>query len=281
MRKNATILLTLSVAFLLVSCKKEITSITYSVVTSTSEDYYKESDFPVETCISKSISAQIGGYIEGLPASYSDHPNKKYPLLIYIHGTASRGDGSMNSLKEYEQTSVPKLLYLHQFPANFVVNGKTFQFIVICPQIKDWPYPPDVDALVNYCIKKYRIDTKRIYLYGGSMGGGGTWDYAIDHGSRLAAIAPMAGASWPTTEKGKKIAKSGVAVWAFHNKNDPSVPSWYSINYVDYINKHNPSVGAKLTLFNEDKHNCWKTASDPGFEENGMSVYEWMLMNHR
>jgi len=281
MRKNPTILLTLSLVFFLVSCKKEVDSTTTAVVTDASEDYYKETQFPVETCISKSISPNIGGYVEVLPASYDLYPSKKYPLLIYLHGVASRGSGTLAELKDYETTSVPGLFYRHLFPANFVVGGETFQFIVVCPQVKDWPYSPDVDALVDYCINKYRVDKSRIYLYGGSMGGGATWDYAIDHGDRLAAIAPMSGASWPTEDKGKKIAQSGVAVWAFHNKNDPSIPSWYSINYVDYINNYNPVVPAKLTLFNDDKHNSWKTASDPNFREDGMSVYEWMLTNHR
>ncbi|HEX5154081.1 MAG TPA: hypothetical protein VFW07_21690 [Parafilimonas sp.] len=281
MRKKATILLTLGLSLFLFSCKKDLESASNTIVNDASEDNYKETEFPVETCITKSISPQIGGYIEGLPASYDNYPTKNYPLLIYIHGTASRGDGSKASLEIYEKTSVPGLLRRHLFPANFVVDGNTYQYIVICPQIKSWPYSPDIDALVDYCIKKYRVDTKRIYLYGGSMGGGATWDYAIDHGDRLAAIAPMSGASWPTEDKGKKIAKSGVAVWAFHNKNDPSIPSWYSIDYVNYINEYNPVVPAKLTLFNDDKHNSWKAATDPNFQEDGMSVYEWMLTNHR
>ena len=280
MRKNTTILLALGLCLFLFSCKKDLNS-TSTIVSDASKDYYQETKFPVETCISKSISPQIGGYVEGLPASYNDYPSKSYPLLIYLHGIASRGDGSLASLKNYETTSVPGLLYRNLFPANFVADGKTFQFIVVCPQVKDWPYSPDIDAFVDYCIKHYRVDANRIYLYGGSMGGGATWDYAIDHGNRLAAIAPMSGASWPTEDKGKKIAQSGVAVWAFHNKNDPSIPSWYSINYVTYINEYNPVVPAKLTLFNDDKHNSWKTASDPNYQENGLSVYEWMLTNHR
>ena len=255
-------------------------STTLQSVSDDSEDSYQENKFPVQNCVSNKINSNIGGYIETLPAGYKQHPNANYPLLIYLHGTASRGKGSMPELEELRTHALAKMIDKHEFPANFTVNEKSFHFIVIIPQINDWPYSNDINDLVNYCIKKYRINKRRIYVCGGSMGGGGTWDYAIDYGKRLAAIVPMAGASWPTTEKGQKIANSGVCVWAFHNKNDPSVPSWYSINYVDYINSYSPRVRAKLTLFKSNEHNCWNTAIDPGYKENGLNIYEWML-HHR
>ena len=66
----------------------------------------------------------------------------------------------------------------------------------------------------------------RIYVCGLSMGGGGTWDYHGCMVNAITAIVPIAGASWPTTAKrGKLLQKIDVAVWAFHNTNDPTVPS--------------------------------------------------------
>lgn len=245
-----------------------------------SEDFYVEKKLPVQKRITRKITGMVGGYLEALPASYANHPNKKYPLIIYLHGKGGIGTGSYDDLKHVEGNAIPHLLKKGEFPANFTADGKTYQFIVISPQFNGWTLSPDIDAVVNYAIKKYRVDEKRIYMSGQSMGGGGTWDYAIDHGNRLAAIAPIAGASWPTEDKGKAIAKSGVGVWAFHCKSDPTVPCWYSVNYVDYINLCKPLDPAKVTLFTGPDHGiAWNKATDPNYKENGKNMYEWMLSN--
>jgi len=289
MKKNNTTLLALlccAATLSLFSCKKDIGSgVEQQLVNGTpSEDFYTESSAPVQKRITHSINASVNGYLEALPASYSQKPNHKYPLIIFLHGRKGAGDGSFAELANVEDISIPYLIKQKKFPKNFIVGENTYQFIVISPQFKRkcWPLSWDVDDVVDFIIKKYRVDINRIYLCGDSMGGGGVWDYAIDHGKRLAAIAPFAGASWPTTDKGKKIAESGVPVWAFHNKSDPDVPAWYSIDYVKYTNKYNPVVTAKLTLFyNTTVHNCWNTAIDPSYKENNKNLYEWMLSHHR
>ena len=227
------------------------------------------------------MNANIGGYIEALPASYAQHPTKKYPLLLYLHGKGGMGSGSLADLQLLVKNVVPGIISRKQFPANFTVNGKTFQFIVITPQFKGWPLSPDVNAALNYVIKKYRVDTNRIYISGNSMGGGGAWDYAIDYGKKVTAIVPIAGASWPTQDKADKIAAAKVAVWAFHNQDDPTVPSWYSTNYVQYINNCKPKIPARVTLFAGNEHNSWSAALDPNYRENGKNIYEWMLSYHR
>ena len=286
MRKSTTILLALTcvLASLLFSCKKETDpSLGQQRVNGTpSEDFYLENKLPVQKRITHKITGMVGGYLEALPASYAEHPEKYYPLIIYLHGKGGIGTGSYDDLKNVEENAVPKLIKHGYFPPNFTVGGKDYQFIVISPQFNGWTLSPDIDAVVDYAISKYRVDQKRIYMSGQSMGGGGTWDYAIDHGKRLAAIAPIAGASWPTQDKGKAIANSGVCVWAFHCKNDPTVPSWYSINYVDYINLYNPIEPAKVTLFSGTEHSiAWNTATDPNYKENGVNMYEWMLSKCR
>jgi hypothetical protein len=55
------------------------------------------------------------------------------------------------------------------------------------------------------------------------------------------------------------------------------VPSWYSIDYVQYINQANPRKKAKLTLFQASGHDAWTKATDPHYRENGKNIYEWML----
>lgn len=270
-------------AALITSCKKDIkSSQTNSTSLSANETIardYAETLPPVQLPVTVNINSNIGGYLEALPADYALHPNKKYPLILFIHGMAERGNGTTAELlKEVTQNSIPHLISIGTFPANFVSNNHNYSFIVISPQFKEWAQPSDINTMLNYVINKYRIDTTMIYLTGDSMGGGATWETAWSaYGKRFAAILPMAGASYPTPQKGQMIAAAKIAVWAFHNNTDPTVPAWYSIDYIQYINDYSPVKPAKLTLYPSGGHNCWTKATDPNYRENGKNIYEWML----
>jgi predicted peptidase len=259
------------------SCTKENLTSATAINASSVEDSYTETGLTVQKPITHSVDANIGGYLEALPAHYNDHPKKHYPLIIFLHGQGQLGNGSQSSLPSVANNAIPKLIADKTFPKNFSVNNVTFQFIVLSPQFKAWPQPSDINDMIDYAIRKYRIDITRIYVCGLSMGGGGDWDYSWNYGNRVTAVVPISGASWPTTEKGAAIAKDDLAVWAFHNSNDPTVPSWYSKDYVKYINDSKPDIKAKLTIFQASGHNAWTKATDPKYRENGMNIYQWML----
>jgi predicted peptidase len=271
-------IITLSCAILLTfSCEKNVSSSDQRTVGSSSVDQYIESSYPVVTAVSQPISPNIGGYLESLPASYALHPGKRYPLLIFLEGIGGTGPGTVLSLTNLERSCVFAVINKHELPPNITVNGVNYQFITIEPQFKYSPYSSDINDVLNFCIKKYRVDTSKVYMSGVSLGGGALWDYTVDYGKRLSAIVPIAAQSWPELIKGQKIAQSGVCVWAFHNLYDPHVPVSYTEDYVKYINESNPRVPARMTIFPDSGHNAWKAALDPTYRENGQNVYEWML----
>jgi len=264
------------------SCTKEnLTPASAVSASGTNVDSYIETGLPVQKAITQKIDANIGGYLQALPAHYNDHPNKHYPLIIFLHGQGQLGDGSQTSLPKVANNAIPKLIADKAFPKNFSVNGVTYQFIVLSPQFKAWPQPSDINDMINYAINHYRIDVTRIYVCGLSMGGGGDWDYSWNYGKRVTAVVPIAGASWPTPEKGTAIAGDDLAVWAFHNNDDPTVPSWYSKDYVKYINAASPKIKAMLTIFQASGHNAWTKATDPNYKENNMNIYQWMLSHQK
>ena len=234
---------------------------------------------PVQKGISINVNANTGGYMEALPARY-DSTTKKYPLLIFIHGVGELGNGT-TQLEKADNVGTPAYIKQGKFPANFVVNGKNYSFIVISPQFKAWPSPKDVNDLIDHVIGKYRIDTSRMYVSGLSMGGGATWEYAVAYGKRVAAVAPLCGASGPNDSKAQKIVQAGLAVWAFHNKDDGTVTYKNSEGYVTKINSFNPSIKARLTLWPTGGHDAWSKATNPTYKENNMNVYEWMLQYSR
>jgi predicted peptidase len=234
---------------------------------------------PVQTPVTSFINANCGGFYKALPARY-DSTTKKYPLLVFVHGLGEIGDGASN-LSRVLANAVPKLIKDKRFPPNFNVDGKNYSFVVISPQYRDWPSPGDLNAVINYALNNFRIDTSRIYVTGLSMGGGVTWEHAAANASRLAAIAPICGASWPDDTRAQQIAAANLPVWAFHNNDDGTVPVHYTNDYVSKINGHNPNPPARKTIWPSGGHNAWTKASDPNYKENGMNMYEWMLQYHR
>lgn len=241
-----------------------------------------ETKSPIQKGITVNVNSNIGGYHQALPYLY-DSTTKRYPLLVFIHGVGELGNGA-SQLPNAGNIGVARLIKDKKFPANFKVNNKNYSFIVISPQIKVWDYKTvakDVNDMISYAISKYRIDTTRMYVSGLSMGGGYTWDYAGAYASRIAAIVPICGASGPNDTKAKNMANAKLAVWAFHNDDDPTVASSNSKGYVSKINALNPAIPAKLTLWPTGGHDAWTKALNPTYKENNMNIYEWMLQYSR
>ena len=236
----------------------------------------------VQTARYVSITPLTNAFYEYLPQGYSSNGSQKYPLMIFIHGSGETGDGSSSQLKRVLKHGPPKLIDKGDFPNSFIVNGQTFRFIIISPQFIDWPGDTDIDKVINYAIQHYNVDTSRIYLTGLSMGGGAVWEYAgndIKYGRRIAAIVPIAGASWPAYFRCANIAAANIAVWATHNNGDPTVPVFYTVDYVNTIDTLPlpPNPKAIKTIFQSNSHDAWTQTYDLDFKPNGKNVYEWML----
>jgi len=249
----------------LISCKKDSVSSSNNDITETLR--------PVQTAVSTTVNANCSGFYKALPARY-DSTTKKYPLLVFLHGSGEVGNGTTD-LPKVLNNSIPNLIQNNKFPANF--TNDHYSFIVISPQFKGWPTPDDVKTVINYAISNYRIDTTRIYVAGLSMGGGATWDFAGDYSSKVAAIVPISGASFAEEKRCANIASNKVAVWAFHNSGDKIVAPTVSKQFVEKINGNHAEPAAKLTIFESVDHDAWTKATDPNYKENGMNIYEWML----
>ncbi len=236
----------------------------------------------VQTAKYKSMTPLSNAYYEYLPQGYSTTGSQKYPLMIFVHGSGETGDGSPSQLSRVLRNGPPKLISQGIFPASFKVKGQTFKFIILSPQFTVPPDDINIDDIINYAIKNYNIDTSRIYLTGLSMGGGVVWQYAgddINYGKRIAAMVPIAGASWPAYFRCENIAAANIAVWATHNNGDPTVPSFYTVDYVNTIDTvpAPPNPFAIKTIFQSNVHDAWTATYDLNFKPNGLNVFEWML----
>lgn len=224
----------------------------------------------------KATAPSTIGYLEYLPQDY-DNNSDKYPVVIFLHGIGERGTNTTD-LKVLE-TSVQTVT--RNGPPKLVKYGQQFPFILISPQLKvNFGYWPTwyVMEVINYVKTYLRIDEKRIYLTGLSLGGGGAWTTAQDHPELFAALAPVCG-GFNDPPLACNIAAENLPVWAFHGDADPIVPLWRTVNMVNAINNCSPTPvpRAKLTVYEGVDHNSWSRAYRADHSLHNPNVYEWML----
>ncbi len=193
----------------------------------------------VQTPREISTSSNSGGFYEYLPVGYATG-SQTYPLMVFLEGSGELGNGTTD-LHLMLDNGPTKLISEGTFPETFTVNGSTFSFIILAPQfISTWRNRRnDIDAVVSYAIANYRVDASRIYITGLSLGGGSIWGYASlvqdfpPH--KLAALLPVSGAGLLDVPGGQNIANNGIAVYATHNLNDPTVPSSWTLQNIAKI----------------------------------------------
>ena len=127
-----------------------------------SQDSHMES---TQTAQSVDVKSKMH-FLLHLPAGYHVDLDKNWPLLVFLHGAGERGD----DLELVKKWGPPKMVEAKQ----------DLPFVVVSPQC-----PTDVfwniehlSQLIDSVIKNNRVDQKRVYLTGLSMGGYGTWGLA-------------------------------------------------------------------------------------------------------
>jgi predicted peptidase len=212
-----------------------------------------------------------------MPSNY-ESSSKTYPLLLFLAGAGQFGDGN-GELHKLLNDGPAKLVQENKLPGTFTVNRKTFSFIILTPQFKTHPSFNQVKDFLNFAMANYRIDASRVYLSGLSLGGILTTETAADIPGRIAAIVPMAGVmlDYATTNKAQVIANNNIPVWSFHSQDDGIIPVNTTTGFVSKLNSYNPFVRAKVTLWPSGGHDAWTRALEPGYKEDGLNIYEWML----
>jgi hypothetical protein len=224
----------------------------------------------------KTTPTSVIPYLEYLPQDYNQNSNK-YPIVLFMHGVGEKGPDSTDpAVLQAAIMNVAK-----NGPPKLVQAGTQFPFILISPQLKSsystWPSSYLLEVL-NYCKTYLRIDERRIYVTGLSLGGGGAWVAVQDHPELFAAAAPVCG-GYNSPSKACGIANENLPVWAFHGDLDTTVPLSRSQTMVNAINAcvPTPSPLAKLTIYTGVAHNAWDKAYRNDNTIHNPNVYQWML----
>lgn len=210
--------------------------------------------------------------------------SKKYPLVLFLHGSGERGrdneaqltHGGRLFLNDTLRRSFPAIVAFPQCPpdgrwANVQTttdsSGKrTFLF-----QEGGAPTRPMamLENLLEELQRQHRIKEDQIYVMGLSMGGMGTFELVRRHPDLFAAAMPICGGAHPGTAGTLKNTKW----WVFHGAKDDVVPPQLSEGMVNALKAQGAPV--KFTLYPEANHNSW----DSAFAEP--ELLPWLFAQHK
>ena len=184
-------------------------------------------------------------------------PAAGWPLVLFLHGSGERGD-DLARVKAHG-------------PGKYAAAGRSFPFVLVAPQVADgmaWDSDA-LEALRAELVARLPIDPDRVLMTGLSMGGFGTWNYAMDYPDRLAAIAPVCGIG--DSDRVDRIVH--LPVWAFHGALDDAVPIAADRETVEALKAAGGHV--RFTVYPDVGHNAW----DPAYADP--ALYDWLLAQKR
>ncbi len=203
---------------------------------------------------------------------------RKYPMVIFLHGSGERGNDNEAQLKwGVNNFATDEMMKLHpaiviapQCPAN---NGWSNFSNTNHGKMALQPLPSKpmemVIALIHELIKKLRVDTNRIYITGLSMGGFGTYDLIERYPGLFAAAVPVCGGG--DVSRASVIAH--VPIWIFHGAEDAAVNPVYSLDMAEALKEAGAHPG--LTIYPETGHFSWLAAY------SDRMMIEWLFRQHK
>ncbi|VTT96920.1 Putative peptidase OS=Singulisphaera acidiphila (strain ATCC BAA-1392 / DSM 18658 / VKM B-2454 / MOB10) GN=Sinac_7486 PE=4 SV=1: Abhydrolase_5 [Gemmataceae bacterium] len=207
----------------------------------------------------KNADGTTSPYVVFVPKDYDG--KKDYPVLLFLHGAGETKTEKKGGKMPVEVGLGPAIKK----------REKDFPFIVVIPRAEGFGWGADTAnakralAMLDEVAKEYKVDAKRQYLTGLSMGGMGTWSIATAMPDRFAAIVPICGRGDPkAAEKLKNL-----PVWAFHGDADTTVKVEGSRDMIEAIKKAGGSP--KYTEYPKVGHNSWDAAY--GTDD----LYTWLL----
>ncbi len=189
-------------------------------------------------------------------------------MVVVLHGAGERGSDNE------AQLTLGAALFLKQ-----EIRDK-YPAIVVFPQCPEESYWSNVDKkgammFAEFTFKEdgnptiameqlqklllelknsYKVDEKRIYVGGLSMGGMGTFEIVRRNPDMFAAAFAICGGAHPSTAASIK----DIPWWVFHGDSDMIVDYEHSKTMVEALKKHGAKV--RFTTYEGVNHDSWENA---------------------
>ena len=218
-------------------------------------------------------------FLASQPAESNGYPQRRWPLILFLHGAAERGADLRNVMRY----GLPRLISGESdlSPAEIeIAHAVATRFVVVAPQCGAYEvwHEEEVLRLLDEAGRRFKIDPTRVYLTGLSMGGFGVWSTGLRTPERFAALIPICGGGRikdvTTTAARDPAALRTLGIWAFHGTRDRIVPVEESARMIDAV-KQAGVADVRFTVYEEGEHDAW-TASYANPE-----LYGWMLQHAR
>ena len=151
----------------------------------------KEEEIPTPSTEEIAFSYEQGNY-SGVTLPYrkaiiNPRTGGQATLAIYLHGGTSKGSDNEAQLTEPGVDSIRDYLSDQGICSILLVPQ--------CPTTRSWGGEMNavLKALIDEYVANGQANSDRIYIFGGSMGGTGTWSMLSDYPGLFSAAMPVAG----------------------------------------------------------------------------------------
>lgn len=195
-----------------------------------------------------------------IPPTYST--DRAWPTILFLHGSGERGnDGFLQT----EVGIARAIRRSHDMIPAIVLMPQ-------CPQGTTWNDPATAKMALD-CLedvsKSYKVDPKRLYLTGLSLGGRGVWYIAARTKGAFAAAVPICGGGDP--KDAPKLVET--PIWAWHGSNDKNVPLAETEKIVEAVEQAGGDV--KFSRVAGGDHFIWdRVYSDP-------KLWQWLFAQEK
>ncbi len=208
------------------------------------------------------LDSTLQPYMVYLPDNYN--PNNTYPLVIYLHGSAS------------DETNIIGFKYL--IPEGFIGLAPYARGPSNC---YSWDNAQaDISEAIDAVIENYSIDEDSILLTGFSMGGYGVYRSYYETPDRFKALAVFSGHPnlanqwsddkdvYPNFTQKKYLTKfKDVPIFIFHGKEDRNCLFETTTNIIEKLE----NAGANVKFITEENK-----GHEPPDEETVKEYYKWV-----
>ena len=211
------------------------------------------------------------------PANHDS--KKKYPLLVFLHGSGGRGSDNQQQLLDANSIGALNKQQVFSKYESFVFIPQVAseeRWVSVPWDTKEYELAPisssmrmTFQALDRFIKKNRSIDRNRIYVMGLSMGGWGTWDAISRRPEFFAAAVPICGSGDPI--QSSKL--TNLPIWAWHGERDEVISVTGSQEMVRAIDEAGGKI--RYTEIKGRGHDSWLDVW------NSQELWKWLYEQRR